>query len=296
MINDKISILITGASGFVGTALVKKFESDSYRVYSIDSSCDITDHSILFEHFENIKIDYIFHLAAYSTTVVENYTAHSLFDINVNGTNNLMKLALHLNVKCFFLASTSRLNNSKNINKEVCNLYDVSKLCAEKIAFSTGNVTGLRVVSLRMCNIFGPGDFNYSRFVPSLILSLVKDTQLVLRDNVDRILSIAHVDVLVKAIIDIFLMVIYEDFDKKIVIFESHKKYHLSSIARSLYEFIGKDTPSIFNSLVKVDMVSEYEIISDDSYRSLLTFDIKESLVATYYWYLINLTDEWKIK
>ena len=80
---DKNTVLITGASGFIGTALIARF-INNYFIIGIDKilnedrenmvlwyKVDISDKEHLNNTFREIrervcrKIDYVFHLAAY---------------------------------------------------------------------------------------------------------------------------------------------------------------------------------------------------------------------------------------
>lgn len=61
-----MKILITGASGFLGTALCKKLESLGYDLTRLNSkNCDLTKEDSL-HHFNDKKYDQIFHLAAWT--------------------------------------------------------------------------------------------------------------------------------------------------------------------------------------------------------------------------------------
>jgi len=61
-----MKILITGASGFLGTALCKKLISKQHEVVALNSkNCDLTNQTSLLQ-FNNQKYDQIFHLAAWT--------------------------------------------------------------------------------------------------------------------------------------------------------------------------------------------------------------------------------------
>ena len=61
--------------------------------------------------------------------------------------------------------------------------YDVSKSCADLIACTYCHTYDLPVVVTRCGNIFGPGDFNFSRLVPDTIRSAIQNKTLIIRSD-----------------------------------------------------------------------------------------------------------------
>lgn len=61
-----MEILITGATGFLGTLLCKKLEAESHKIVKLGSSeCDLTMQNSL-DRFNHMEFDQIFHLAAWT--------------------------------------------------------------------------------------------------------------------------------------------------------------------------------------------------------------------------------------
>ncbi|WP_319410110.1 NAD-dependent epimerase/dehydratase family protein [uncultured Desulfosarcina sp.] len=61
-----MKILVTGASGFLGTFLCSKFEDSGHDILGLKSTtCDLTDERAIF-NLEHEKYDLIFHLAAWT--------------------------------------------------------------------------------------------------------------------------------------------------------------------------------------------------------------------------------------
>jgi dihydroflavonol-4-reductase len=175
-----VNCLVTGASGFIGSWLVRKlvFEGHKVRVLCRKSSVfnliqdlnfekafgDITDPSSIEPALKNI--DTVFHLAGY---IGYKKADHDLMDrINVKGTENLYRLSLLNNVKNFiFLSSVTAIGASlspfeKMDEESVYNLskfnfgYAESKRKAEKIVLSSNS--SMKCVSLNPSTVYGPGD------------------------------------------------------------------------------------------------------------------------------------------
>ncbi|MDD4953904.1 MAG: GDP-mannose 4,6-dehydratase, partial [Candidatus Omnitrophica bacterium] len=64
-----------------------------------------------------------------------------------------------------------------------CHPYDASKSCADLLASTYFHTYGLKVCVTRCGNIYGPGDFNFSRIVPGTIRSIIKNKTLFIRSN-----------------------------------------------------------------------------------------------------------------
>ncbi|GAX61699.1 NAD-dependent epimerase/dehydratase [Candidatus Scalindua japonica] len=151
------TVLITGASGFIGTALIARLRNKYYivgldkKLYNNRDSnvlwykVDISDKRCLGEFFNEIKakisgkIDYVFHLAAYyDMSNKENRRYH---ETNENGTRYLLDNLIHFNVKNFIFTSSTvvfkpvigneKLNEGSNLSTFMH--YGNSKISGEKI-------------------------------------------------------------------------------------------------------------------------------------------------------------------
>ncbi|MEL7434582.1 MAG: NAD-dependent epimerase/dehydratase family protein [Chloroflexota bacterium] len=109
------TILITGANGEVGRGLVKHFASlpDAPQIITLDlnpldvslQACvtehvtgSILDKALLADLNTRYTVDTIFHMAALLSTTGEKYPALA-HDVNVNGTVNLLELAVQAGKK-----------------------------------------------------------------------------------------------------------------------------------------------------------------------------------------------------
>ena len=156
--------IVTGAAGFIGSHLVDYLLQQGHEVLGIDAlipgrgdvarvsldagfaEADIrrrTGWSPLFK-----GIDWVFHLAAVSTTpwaVADPVTCHH---INVTGTVNLLEAARRAGVSRFVFSSS-------NIVYAAPTAYKVSKLAAEGYCETYSHLYGLSTVALRYSNVFG---------------------------------------------------------------------------------------------------------------------------------------------
>ncbi len=144
-------IIVTGGSGFIGTNLVEWFLCKGFEVHNLDISkpkntnhqrywkkVDICDLDKLKRVFEDLKPNYVVHLAARTDllgSTLEDY------QVNIKGVNNIIEICdFNSNIKRVIFASSmlvhevgsSFLNSSEYSPNTV---YGQSKVVGEKIVY-----------------------------------------------------------------------------------------------------------------------------------------------------------------
>ena len=169
--------LITGIEGFVGPYLAELLLEKNYEVYGTYLNdlnkeikrvnyfhLDVTDRKEAFEIISEIKPDWIFHLAGFSS-VAESWKKPELcFRVNVDGTRNLLDavLAAKIKPKILVVSSAEVYGKPKYLpidEKHPLNPvspYAKSRVEQEKIALEYVK-KGLHIVISRSFNHTGPG-------------------------------------------------------------------------------------------------------------------------------------------
>ena len=141
-------ILITGASGFIGTNLLEKFITDGYSVLNIDivapknnehdifyRNIDITNFNDLNKVINDFDPDYIVHLAARTDLngkILDDYSANTI------GIENILKVSKNLiNLKKIIITSSMLVCSlgykAKNVfDYHPTTIYGESKVITEK--------------------------------------------------------------------------------------------------------------------------------------------------------------------
>ena len=207
-----MNVLVTGATGFIGRFLVRRLVKENYKVYSLirneerakkilpeDTNiikADITDFDSL-KKLLNLKIDILFHCAAY----VKNKNRRLLLKVNVEGTENIFKIATKLNPeRIVYLSSVAVVSGNKNVPLEenlpykASNIYGESKIEAEKIALKYRK-KGLKTIILRPPMVYGEEEPHAFR----LICFLLKHRLFPLIDEGRRKLHLVYVKNLIEA-------------------------------------------------------------------------------------------------
>ncbi|MEY7972247.1 NAD-dependent epimerase/dehydratase family protein [Saccharomonospora xinjiangensis] len=187
------TVLVTGGCGFVGGHLVRSLARHGHRVVVVDRlpwrdghaesvRLDVTDPEGCREVMREVDPKVVFHLAASSTIDSAFADPHGSLMCNVTGTMNLLEAARRhcTNLHRFVLASTDKVYGELRADAYLetsplaaQGVYDVGKLAADTVTRLYGDELGLPVATLRLCNVFGPGDRHTgSRIVPRTLSRL----------------------------------------------------------------------------------------------------------------------------
>ena len=177
-----MKFVITGGAGFIGSHIVKHLVSKNYEVSVVDdfSRGRLENLSGFEEIIEIHKIDIldlnslrkiisdcdgIFHQAAL-TSVPESFLQKEKYhNVNVDGTENIFKLAKEFEKKVVFASSSSVYGNTvltpivENFDKNPINPYGITKLDDEKLAKKYHDL-GVSIIGLRYFNVYGIGQTN----------------------------------------------------------------------------------------------------------------------------------------
>lgn len=198
--------LITGATGFIGSHLVKYLLDDGVPIENIrlfvlpgDSLKNLPDlgFDIFYGDIRNkgdVKksihnVDIVYHLAA--LVVKKEYTEEDYFEVNTKGTGNILECVSKSNIKKFIFFSSASVyglpickgdmeNISESAPKDPCEVYGKSKLDAENLVISSGINYGI----VRPTSVYGPRD--HSSF-PKLINSIKNHYFFTVGDGKNRI-------------------------------------------------------------------------------------------------------------
>lgn len=189
-------VLVTGASGFVGSHLVNQLISKHAKVITLSkkrlkSSTKVINEIGFVENFERLndimkryKVNTVFHLAAQPIVEIGQDNPIKTFEVNIKGTWNILEVARENNIQKVIIASTVHVygDNPKVPFKEEyfpqpSRPYETSKACADLLAQSFADTYDLSVEIPRFVNIYGPGDFNFSRLIPKVIKSILQGEQ-----------------------------------------------------------------------------------------------------------------------
>ena len=210
-------ILITGGAGFIGTNLANKLINDGYEIIIIDDLSSgyrefindqvffiegsIVDDLALAKCFE-YEPDYVIHLAALFAN--QNSVDHPDNDLSVNGlgTIKILEWSNRTGVKKVVYASSSCVYGNKEIMNESDKdihpdtPYAITKLLGEYYANFWSNYHRIDVASVRLFNVYGPGDLPgvYRSVVPNFIKLAINNEPLVITGTGEETRDFCYID------------------------------------------------------------------------------------------------------
>ena len=189
--------LVTGGFGFIGSHITEYLvnRGDSVTVLDNFNTCKEKNLEKLIDKIEFFKgdildfdllekitkdVDGVFHEAALASVQQSFDNPEEYHNVNVNGTENVLKLAKQFGFKVVYASSSSVYGNPKNIpikeqdEKNPINPYAVTKLKDEELAINYSKM-GVNVIGLRYFNVFGIRQSKEYAGVIKLFLERIRD-------------------------------------------------------------------------------------------------------------------------
>src|SRR3989344_4702088 len=188
------NILVTGATGLVGSHLVERLLSmDVGRIIALSRSRDpeayffknnfdtkivmahgdLKDKERISDIITKYEINCVFHIAAQPIVPTAFINPYETLDTNIMGTVHIFEAAR----MSPYMESIVVASSDKAYGKD-CVLaledqplrgdhpYDVSKSCTDLLALAYANTYKLPIVVSRFGNIYGPGGLHFNRIIP----------------------------------------------------------------------------------------------------------------------------------
>ena len=205
-------VLFTGAQGFIGSWVAERLLDEDAELFVLDRPtvalsrfrmrglhdrctpvpAELGDAASLCRTLDQHGIEAVFHLAAATIVGSAIKSPLSTYEVNVRGTWNLLEACrtARAPLQRVVVASTDKaygihenLPYREDHALQPHYPYDVSKACADLIARSYAHTFGLPVAVTRFGNVFGGGDFNFSRLIPGTMKALLAGERPVIRSG-----------------------------------------------------------------------------------------------------------------
>ena len=189
--------VVTGGAGFIGSHITKKLVERGDIVTVIDNmntgkeknlepvrdkinfvKGDILDIELLEDMTKDT--DGVFHQAALASVQDSFDEPNEYHNVNVNGTENILKLSKKYGFKIVYASSSSVYGNPIKIpikesdERNPINPYAETKLKKEELATEYSKM-GVSVIGLRYFNVFGKGQSKEYAGVLKLFLERIRD-------------------------------------------------------------------------------------------------------------------------
>jgi len=187
-LQEKMKVLVTGGTGFIGSYLVKRLLKKGYKVICLDNfndyynseikrnnakpflskknlklvETDMKDENALKKIFEKFQIHKVIHLAAQPGVGLSLKKPSLYMDVNVKRTINLLEISKDYLIKNFIFASSSSVyGNTEDIpfsekgKLKPISPYGVSKRVSELLCSTYNHIYNIPITILRFFTIYG---------------------------------------------------------------------------------------------------------------------------------------------
>ncbi|PYF70146.1 GDP-L-fucose synthase family protein [Pedobacter nutrimenti] len=190
--NKKDKIYIAGHCGMVGSAILRKLQSEGYEQFILKTSSelDLRDSATVSNFFSSEEPDYVFLAAAKVGGIVANntYKADFIYD-NLMIQNNIIHNAFLSGVKKLMFLGSSCIypKMASQPLKEECLLtgeleetnepYAIAKISGIKMCDAYRAQYGCNFISVMPTNLYGPNDnydLNNSHVLPAIMRKFIE--------------------------------------------------------------------------------------------------------------------------
>jgi nucleoside-diphosphate-sugar epimerase len=181
-----MKVLISGQSGFLGSALSKALSSKGYNVSRITQEL-LYSPSELKAFFLREQPDYIYHLAAYGNMAKQTDIPMTVM-ANLIGSFNMLKESIDIPYKAFInFGSSSEYGVKEEPMSELDVLqpdtfYGASKGGATLLARAFAKQFVKPIVTIRPFSVYGPAEADF-RFIPTVIRSILNNQSFTLDEK-----------------------------------------------------------------------------------------------------------------
>lgn len=255
-----MNFLVTGAAGFLGSALANRLAREGHQVRGYDDLSagdpsrlsadvlftrgDVTDRPKLWTLLQ--EIDCVYHLAA-KVSVPESILYPREYNIiNVGGTVSVMEAMRDVGVRRVILISSGAIYGDQGQQPLVESAppnpgspYAVSKLAAEHYVHTIGALWGIETVALRVFNAYGPGQplaAAHPPVVPHFLRQVSHGGSMVIHGKGEQTRDFVYLDDVVSAMI---AAASAPTINRSLINIGSGTETSIQSLGQSVLEAVG---------------------------------------------------------
>ena len=218
-----MNFLITGAAGFLGSALANHLAHGGHQVRGLDDLSkgdpDVLDKSVHFTRGDvNDRpklwtllqdVDCVYHLAARVSVPESVLYPREYSAVNVGGTVSLMEAMRDVGVRRVVFISSGAIYGVQNeqplhehLPPSPDSPYAVSKLSSEFYVRTIGQLWGIETVSLRVFNAYGPGQHlppSHPPVIPNFLRQAIRNGSIVVHGDGEQTRDYVYIDDVIRA-------------------------------------------------------------------------------------------------
>jgi nucleoside-diphosphate-sugar epimerase len=252
-------VLVTGATGFIGTHLVNRLRTEELsrlallsrhpieevRGYEVAIAGDLAEiRSTTWSSASSDEFDVVFHLGgAMPRAVDKGPSPGDIVRSNVLGTQSLLGSLQSRPCRFVFTSTVDVFLPSDGVIDETSptrstGLYPVSKLMGEALVSNWARQTGSSAVIGRLGHIYGPGEGAFGKAIPTWIRAALEDLPLIVYGDGSVLRDLLYVTDAVEALIR--AATVSYDEPSTVVILASSSSTAVAELAQQIADIVGK--------------------------------------------------------
>src|SRR5512133_282650 len=263
-----MNFLITGAAGFLGSALANQLAREGHQVRGLDDLStgdpqalgpdvhftrgDVNDRPKLWTLLQ--EVDCVYHLAARVSVQESILYPREYNAVNVGGTVSLMEAMRDVGVRRVVLVSSGAIYGDQP-KQPLCECmtpnprspYAVSKLAAEYYVNTIGDLWNIETVSLRVFNAYGPGQHlpaSHPPVVPYFLRQALHQGSLVVHADGNQTRDYVYVDDVVSALVAASTA---PNLDGLVINVGSGRETSVRELVKTVLDVTGSQVDVIYN-------------------------------------------------
>ncbi|MEA4910195.1 MAG: NAD-dependent epimerase/dehydratase family protein [Chloroflexi bacterium] len=263
-----MQFLITGAAGFLGSALANRLANEGQSVRGLDDLStgdpnvlspdihftrgDINDRPKLWTLLQGV--DCVYHLAARVLVPESVLYPREYNQVNVGGTVTLMEAMRDVGVRRVVFISSGAIygdQETQPLREDATprprSPYAVSKLAAEYYVRTIGQLWGIETVCLRVFNAYGPGQHMppvHAPVIPAFLRQASLNGTLIVHGEGTQTRDYVYVDDVVNAMA---AAATAPDVDQHIINVGTGQEVSIRELVRLALEVTGGDPEVVYN-------------------------------------------------
>lgn len=263
-----MNFLITGAAGFLGSALANQLSREGHQVRGLDDLStgdpqslapdvhftrgDVNDRPKLWTLLQ--EVDCVYHLAARVSVQESVLYPREYNAVNVGGVVSLMEAMRDVGVRRVVLVSSGAIYGDQAeqplrecMTPNPRSPYAVSKLAAEYYVNTIGHLWKMETVSLRVFNAYGPGQHlpaSHPPVVPYFLRQAIHQGSIVIHSDGNQTRDYVYLDDVVSAMMAASTA---PNLDGAVINVGSGKETSVRELVKTVFDVTGSRAEVIYN-------------------------------------------------
>jgi UDP-glucose 4-epimerase len=264
-----MNFLITGAAGFLGSALANQLAREGHQVRGLDDLStgdpqalnpdvhftrgDVNDRPKLWTLLQ--EVDCVYHLAARVSVPESVLYPREYNAVNVGGTVSLMEAMRDVGVRRVVLVSSGAIYGDQgeqplkeSMPPNPRSPYAVSKLAAEYYVNTIGDLWKIETVSLRVFNAYGPGQHlpaSHPPVIPNFLKQALRGGSLIVHADGGQTRDYVYVDDVVSGLVAASTA---PNLDGLVINIGSGRETSVRDLVKSVMDVTGSKAEVIYNA------------------------------------------------